>query len=160
MIKEVRCHPDACTDVTICQTHLSPSSPATTSLIQTSLWPDGWTWCVYVSRLSQHQSDCVICRVRQGTECFQRVLSLDNCAYVVGTTQHTYASGQRWLPFPCSFVLTLPVRHSEKSLSFPPLSFPLSSFLFPFLSPLSFSFLFLLCPVLFFISSSSFLFFS
>lgn len=92
-----------------------------------------------VSRLSQHPSDSVICWVRQGAECFWRVLSLDNCAYVVGTTQHTYASGQRRLSFRHSFVL--PVLHDGKSSLIPsPLSFPCLSSLFLSVPFISFSF--------------------
>lgn len=85
---------------------------------------DWLMWCVYVSSPSQHQSDCAIFCLRQGTKCFQTVLSLDNCAYVVGTALHTYASGQSRLSFLHSFVLP----PSCKFLSFPFLS------LIPFLS--------------------------
>lgn len=121
---------------------------------------DGLVWCATPEWL------CDLCRVRQGTECFQQVLLLDNCAHVVGTTLHTYALGQSWLSFPYSFVLTPPVPYAGMYSIFPfftspsfhivffiLFSFPFSHFL---LSPVSFfpvlfsfsilSFNFLLCP--------------
>lgn len=101
-------------------------------------------------------------RARRGTECFQPVLPLDNCAYVDGSAQHTYASGQHRLSFPCAFVPSVPydgevwlfiqfsaisslvlsyffLTFPSFSVSCPVLSFPL---LFPFQFPFSFPFLF------------------
>lgn len=160
----VRCRPDARADGTICQTHLSPGSPAAISfiVITAAWWMDlcGVWW--YVSSLSQHHGNCAMWRARRGTECFQPVLPLDNCAYVDGSAQHTYASGQHRLSFPRAFVPSVPhdgevwlfiqfsaisslvlsyffLPFPSFSVSCPVLSFPL---LFPFQFPFSFPFLF------------------
>lgn len=135
-------------DGTICQTHLSSGSPAATSLIIITLawWMDlcGGTCQVWVN------TAVTVWYAGwdngQELECFQMVLSLDNCVYVVGTTQHVrYASGQHRLSFPYTFVLSLSLM-IESTHSF--LSFTVHSF---FCSPLSFLFLFLSCLVLSFL---------
>lgn len=102
--EEVRCRPDACADGTICQTHLSSSSPAATSLIiiTTAWWMD---LCGGMCQVWVNSTVSVWCQPGEtGRSASSGVLSLDNCGYVVGPTQqHTYASGQRRISFPHLF---------------------------------------------------------
>lgn len=110
-----------------------------------SLRPDGWTYVV-CGGMCQDWLNTIVTMWYVGweerTDRFQQVLTLDNCAYVVATAQHTHAWGQRGPSFSWSFLLL--VLHDEKSCFF---------FLFPVFY---FSILFLPWPVLFYYSFSFF----